>query len=66
MSSKLQTAGAATEKAREEKTVLTCGHCRSAVEEILLLDNTPQSHRKDMEVDLFVIHKKLLLQSCRR
>jgi len=35
MSSEFQTAGAAAENACEEKTVSTCGRCRSGAEEEL-------------------------------
>jgi len=53
ISSEFQTAGAVAENAREEKTMLTCGRCRSGAEaerDILLLNDTPQLHRKDMTI----------------
>jgi len=65
------TASAAAENAREEKTVLACGHCRSGAEAendslSLLLNDTPQLHcRPDMMVVKCSLHEKLLLQSCR-
>jgi len=69
ISCEFQTAGAAVENAREEKRMLTCGRCSSGAEaerdRLLLLDDTPQFHCKDMTVVQFVLHEKLLLQSCR-
>jgi len=66
--SEFQAAGAAAENTHEEKSVklLTCGRCSSGAEaERDILDDTPQFHRKYMTVVQFVLHERLLLQSCK-
>ena len=61
--SEFLTAGAVAENAREE-THVVAAEVDLNPNVILLLDHTPQFHRKDMTVVQFVLHEKWLLQSC--